>query len=168
MKLSNRQLVFVEEYLTCWNASEAARRAGYTGKPDVIGARLLGNVSIKERVERRIAEKAMGADEVLLRLAEQARANITDFIEPEPKAVTIGRGDDADTIMIDSASLDWEALRKRGHLVKRISFNQYGPVIEMVDGQAALVNLGRHFKLFTYKVEQETKVNIIWDLPTSE
>jgi len=29
MKLSNMQRVFVEEYLSCWNGTEAARRAGY-------------------------------------------------------------------------------------------------------------------------------------------
>jgi hypothetical protein len=61
------------------NGSEAARRAGYTGKADVIGSRLLGDVSIKARVEQRVNEIAMSADEVLIGLSEQARGDIGEF-----------------------------------------------------------------------------------------
>ena len=163
--LNSKQRVFVEEYLTCWNASEAARRAGYKTMADSQGARMMLNAGVKEAIEQRIAEKAMTADEVLIRLAEQARANVVDFMDETARAV---QNDEGETTLYQSGALKWEELRKRGHLVKRISFNQYGPIIEMVDGQAALVHIGRHFKLFTDRVEQEQEVKIIWDLPTSE
>lgn len=83
MALTNRQRVFVEEYLTCWNASEASRRAGYKGKSNVVSARLLANVSIQELVRQRLSEKAMSSDEVLTRLAEHARGDMGDFIDIE-------------------------------------------------------------------------------------
>lgn len=89
MAFTNRQRLFVEEYLQCWNGSEAARRAGYTGKADVIAARLLGKVSIQERVKQRLSEKAMTADEVLQRLAEHARGDMGDFIDIESMSFSL-------------------------------------------------------------------------------
>lgn len=56
MELSNRQRLFVQEYLSCWNASEAARRAGYKGKANVIGSRLMTYGYIQEAVQQKIAK----------------------------------------------------------------------------------------------------------------
>lgn len=136
MALSNKQRVFVEEYLTCWNASEAARRAGYRGAADVIGPRLLGNVGIRAAIEARIAEKAMGADEVLLRLGDQARASFSDFLT--------------------NGDLDLGKAERNGklHLIKGYAVSDKGAVrIELYDAQAALVQLGRHHGLFVDKQE---------------
>lgn len=83
MMLNNKQQVFVNEYLKCWNSSEAARRAGYNGKSNVQGPRLLANVSIKAEIEARIAELVMTADEALIRLSEQARGSLADFTDVE-------------------------------------------------------------------------------------
>ncbi|MBV5322606.1 MAG: PBSX family phage terminase large subunit [Ilumatobacteraceae bacterium] len=79
--LSSKQRVFADEYLKCFNASEAARRAGYTGRPDVVGPRLLVNVGIKAIVNARIAKSQMSADEALKLLAEQGRATIGTFFK---------------------------------------------------------------------------------------
>ena len=73
LPLTRKQQIFVDEYLKCFNASEAARRAGYTGKADVIGCQLLSNISIKALIDARIAESHMSADEALRLLAEMAR-----------------------------------------------------------------------------------------------
>lgn len=144
--LSNRQRVFVEEYLTCWNASEAARRAGYTGQANVVGPRLLADVRIQSAIEARIAEKAMTADEVLLRLADQARASMEDFIT----------GGDIDL----SKAQQYGKL----HLVKRVSVTDKGGVtIELYDAQAALVQLGRHHGLFVDKQEISGSLGISID-----
>ena len=78
IELTDRQRVFVEEYLTCWNASESARRAGYRGRANTVGPRLLANVGIQKYVEKRLSEKAMKADEVLARLADEARGTLSD------------------------------------------------------------------------------------------
>lgn len=143
--LSPKQLSFVEHYLACgFNASEAARRAGYSAKTaQEQGSRLLSNVIVKALVEKRLGEAAMTADEVLARLADQARGTIADFMV---------RND-----------LDLAAARENGklHLIKKIKRttrsddddNLYTTLeIELYDAQAALVHIGRHHKLFTDRV----------------
>jgi len=60
-KLNERRKKFISAYLETLNASEAARQAGYKGKSNVAGPRLLANDSIKAEISRRIAE-AMGAE----------------------------------------------------------------------------------------------------------
>lgn len=79
--MNNRQKIFIDEYLKCFNASEAARRAGYRGDPNTIGPRLLAIVGIKELIDQRIKESQMSADEALKLLAEQARGDIGDLLD---------------------------------------------------------------------------------------
>jgi phage terminase small subunit len=77
MGLTKKQRVFIEEYLQCWNAAEAARRAGYSERTARNQAsRLLAKANIQEEVQKRISDKAMSADEVLQRLVKQ-RTTIT-------------------------------------------------------------------------------------------
>jgi hypothetical protein len=78
-----------------------------------------------------------GIADVFTLASEQERVNIADFISEEPKAITIGRGEQKQTYYIESGNLNWEKIRERGHLIKRISFNQYGPILELYDAQAA-------------------------------
>lgn len=58
---NERRKRFVSEYLQCLNASEAARRAGYKGRANTIGQRLLTNVDIKTAISKAINER-MEAD----------------------------------------------------------------------------------------------------------
>ena len=71
--LSDKQRAFVEHYLVCWDATKAARRAGYRGNSNtlaVIGWNNIRKHKISAEIERRISEMAMRADEVLLRLGQ--------------------------------------------------------------------------------------------------
>ena len=147
MGLTDRRRVFIEEYLQCWNATEAARRAGFS-HPNKQGPRLLVNVGIQAAKEARIAEKAMSADEVLLRLADQARGDIGDFMDIESM----------------SFDLNLQKAKEKGltHLIKKAKQRTVTTVdksgeetetnvieLELYDSQGALVQLGRHHKLFT-------------------
>lgn len=137
MALSNKHQTFVNEYLVCWNASEAARRAGYNGKANVVGPRLLADVSITEEIKRRVAERAMTADEVLIRLAEHARGNMAEFVKFYDE--------------IKTPFLDLRSANEKGLLclVKKFKYNASGqPEIELYDAQAALVQLGKVHGLF--------------------
>ncbi len=75
--LNPRQQKFVDAYLgpSNGNASDAARRAGYTGKPNVIGPRLLANVSIRAAIKRGLKRGAMPADEILQRVSDLGRSD---------------------------------------------------------------------------------------------
>jgi hypothetical protein len=140
--LSRKQRVFVEEYLKCWNATEAARRAGYK-HPNVQGPRLLVNVSIQQAIETRLSELKMGADEVLIRLAEQARFDPLEFVtlsEEHPEKVYV----------------DLAALKKAGlgSIVKKIAYDKFGNlVVEFHDAQAAQRLIGQHHRLFAMRNE---------------
>ena len=80
--MNNKQRVFVEEYLKCWNATEAAKRAGYSERTAYShGARLLKDVEISDAIEERLKELHMSTDEALQLLAEQARGDLGEFMD---------------------------------------------------------------------------------------
>lgn len=134
MALTNKQQVFIEEYLRCWNGAEAARAAGYK-YPRRSAYENLTNPDVRQSIHKRLSLKAMFADEVLMRLAEQARADISDFIR-------------------QGGAIDWEAVAKKGHLVKRIRHVKgQESSIELYNAQAALDKLARAHGLFVEKQE---------------
>ena len=118
-KLTYKQQIFINEFLTCFNASEAARRAGYKTKANVRGSNLLNNPMIKAQIDLRISESQMSADEALIRLAQHGRASIADVINAK-------------------GNIDWDKVYKNGSVVKSISPSRYGTRIEIVDSQSAL------------------------------
>ena len=136
-RLTIKRRRFVEAYLTTWNATDAARQAGYS-YPGKVGPRLTKVPAIRDAIQERIEAVAMGADEVLMRLAEQARASIGDYLT-------------------ETGEIDWKKVRATGHLVKSAARNSRGDRIELYDGQAALVHIGRHLALFVDKLEVEDK-----------
>ncbi len=65
-ELTTKQKLFVEAYLANPNATEAATRAGYSKKTAKSqGQRLLTNVDIRTRLEKRVEEAIITADEIL-------------------------------------------------------------------------------------------------------
>lgn len=145
MALTPLQEKFINEYLIDFNATRAAERAGYDGN-DVtlasVGYENLRKPQIAEVISKRLTEAAMGAEEVLMRLAEQARAEQSRYLT--------ARGVDMESLIRDG----------KGHLVKSIKHTQYGDNIEFHDAQAALVHIGRHHKLFTDVTENKTEIEI--------
>lgn len=143
MAINARQQAFIDYYLIYRNASKAARLAGYNGKSDVIGPRLLGNVSIQEQIEKQLKEKHISANQILARLADMAMSNIADFAD-----------------ISDTADL--KRYRNKTHVIKKFkkktTTTRAGDKIvefelELYPADTALVNLGRHFQLFTDKVK---------------
>jgi len=127
MALTVKHQVFISEYLKCWNASEAARRAGYSEHTaNEQGSRLLANVSISAEIERRKAEVIMSADEVMARLTEQGRAAYSDYFTTDG-TVDLGK------LIGDS----------KGHLIKKIKPTKEGLEVEFYDAQAALALLAK-------------------------
>lgn len=67
-KLTTKQRLFVEAYLTTGNATESARRAGYKGNDvtlGAVGAENLKKPQIASRLKERVEEAIITADEVL-------------------------------------------------------------------------------------------------------
>lgn len=150
MTLSPKRQAFVIEYLKDFNGTQAAIRAGYSPRTaNEQAAQLLAILSIQEEIRRHIAERAMSADEVLLRLGDMARASIEDFSD-------IHEG------VEHGIYINFNKAKERGklHLIKKVKYTDKGlPEIELHDAQAALVVLGKHHKLFTEKIEHDVSDN---------
>lgn len=148
-RLTKKQRVFIEEYLQCWNATEAALRAGYSKRSvRQIASQNLSKVNISEEIQKRISEKAMTADEVLIRLGDMARGDIGDFMDIESISFNV--------------SLKKAKEFGLTHLIKKIKQKttitqkkdgdeeeNHWIELELYDAQSALVHLGKHHKLFT-------------------
>jgi hypothetical protein len=129
-KLNPKRQAFVNEYLQCWNATEAAKRAGYSAKTAYsVGYELLRIAEIAEAIDERIKANTMSADEVLWRLAEIARTNIYDFVTEN--------------------GVRWDNIKKRGHLIKSITPTKDGTKLEVHDQVQALLSIGKHLRLFS-------------------
>lgn len=152
MALTSKQQAFIHEYLIDFNATRAAERAGYSGDDNTlaaVGYENLRKPQIEEAIQKRLQEKAMSADEVLMRLADQARGSMGDFL------VFDGEG---------RASID--LVNAPHHIIKKITLNKatrltedgefitdYKHYVELYDAQAALKLIGTHQKLFVDRTE---------------
>lgn len=146
MALSDKQRAFIDHYLVVWNASEAARRAGYSlNTAGQIGYENLKKPEIQEAIAVRMADLAMSANEVLARMTAIARASIADALTLPPIEAPEGKN-------VGPAAWDVDLVKAQQtgaiHLVKKIKSGKYGTEIEMYDAHAALVKLGEHFQLW--------------------
>ena len=84
-EISKKYAVFVDEYLRCFNATEAYLRVYPKSSRESAranAARLIANDSIQEAIQARLDEVHMSADEALKLTADIARGDITEFITP--------------------------------------------------------------------------------------
>jgi len=129
-RISAKRQALIDHYFECgFNATEAARRAGYK-HPNVQGPTLVNLSIVKEEIQRRLAERTLSADQVLSLLAEHATANIGDFVN-------------------DTGGINWDVIRsERGRLVKKV-IHEKGrqSQIELHDSQSALALLAKQLDL---------------------
>ena len=165
-KLTPKQQRFVEEYLIDLNATQAAKRAGYSARTsNEQGARLLAHVSVAAAIAaaqaKRSARTEITQDAVLRELALLAFADMGDYIRIEEDG---------------SAIFDWSALPEGGTKViseitqdvsqERLGLDQDGKPqftnvrktkFKLYDKRAALVDIGKHFGMFKERVELSGK-----------
>lgn len=135
--LTVKQRRFIDEYLTCWNATEAARRVEYA-HPNKQGPANLVKLGIREEIERRMAEHAMPAVEVLARLTEQARADIRDLFDFDDDGKMSGLKLHRDAPL---------------HLIRSITPTRQGIKIEVHDQQGALALLAKAHGLLVERLD---------------
>ncbi len=141
-QFTDKQRNFINEYPKDFNATQAAIRAGYSPRTAyIIGFENLRKPKIRAEIDRILEERVMSRNEVLARLANQANADIRDFIDILPGGRQV-------LLNIEKA-----AQAGKTHLIKKLKITKGGPEIELYDAQSALVHLGRHYKLFTDKLE---------------
>lgn len=79
--MTNKQRIFIDEYLKSLNATKAAIRAGYSEKTAYsIGQENLKKPDIKSEIDARMQASHMSADEALRLTSDIARGDIGDLL----------------------------------------------------------------------------------------
>lgn len=182
--LTRKQQIFVIEYLNCWNASEAARRAGYSEKTaPFVGAENLKKPQIADEIERLIAERGIKPPEILERLGAHARADIGQFFResfrwsrwPLPTDEIVEEREEEDpkthkkypVYRVRRLVFDLEKMRdpEKSRLIRKFSDSpKSGLSIELYDAQAALEKLGKALGVLTDRMAVTTQ-EVIAELP---
>ena len=168
-ELYTKQGLFVREYLVDLNATKAAERAGYSRKTAYSqGQRLLQNAAVRDEIQalmnKRATKLEITAERVLAELALIGFANMFDYI-------AVGENGAA---RVDLSKLTREQAAAINELTVEEFTERTGedgegkPVFENVrrtkfklsDKRAALVDLGRHLKLFTDKVQVDGEFQV--------
>ena len=163
-KLSNKQEAFIEAYLLCWNATQAGRSAGYSEKSvRAIVSKLLTKANIQARIQERLTEMKMAADEVLVLLADHARANIKPFIRITEQGFVyfdFSQPDALDHLHLIKKIKSKRSRRIKGRGEDAEAWEDEVVEVELIDSQAALQLLVRVYRLFDEKPDLNVNLNI--------
>lgn len=174
--MTPKQETFVREYLIDLNATQAAIRAGYSAKTAYsIGQENLNKPEIAEMVQKAMDERSertgISADRVLKELAKigfsdirkavkwYSQANVAavdmDGVEGEIEDGSLRFAVANQVELVSSNEIDDETAAA----ISEVSMTDKGGLkVKLHDKRAALVDLGRHLKLFTDNVEHSGSV----------
>ncbi len=175
-KPTRKQFIWLAFYLgeAGFNATQAARLAHYKW-PECAGHRNLHHPALQRAITRWWASKGMTADEVLGRLADQARGDIGVFFKvvevwvpsPLPSQEVLeerrevdDEGRERNLCKVKRVVLDLDKLMdpEYSHLVHKFTDSpKDGLGIELHNAQTALQLLGKHLRLFVESVEHTGK-----------
>jgi len=166
MALTPKQQAFINEYMIDLNASASAIRAGYSARnAGKIGPELIGKTRIQEAIQIAMSERAkrtgITADHVLKEIASIADDDISNYLDFRTEKVQVGIEDNKpiyeyktiadlkDSRTINTKNISEISIGKDG----QFKFKLYGR-------DDALVNLGKHLKLFTNNVNLSGSVAV--------
>lgn len=146
--LTAKQEAFCQLYTVHWNATRAAKEAGYS--PDsamYLGYQLLQNPLVKSRIaelaDHALSEIGVTRERVLTELARIAFVNMKDLATWNESGVRIKPSDEIDEITATAIQEVTETVTQHGGTLR----------IKQHDKAKALELLGRHLKLFADRVE---------------
>lgn len=147
-KLTEKQKLFVSEYLIDLNATQAAIRAGYSPKTsEQIGYQMLKKTSVSDAIAQAMAERSkrtgITADRVLNELAMIGFANAADIINFGAATVK-GDASREDTACIQSVKVK-TIPTDAGDITER--------EVKLYDKKSALELIGKHLGMFKDKLE---------------
>ena len=157
MTLTNKQARFVEEYLRDFNATQAAIRAGYSEKT----AYSIGSENLtKPEIIKAIRDQSMSAEEVLMRTADMARADLADLMDITPSGFVIklmSKDENGEDVVNPNTKLIKKIKQKVTTILGKKESDDDKEIIEteieLYNAQEALVTLGKYHKLFTDRTE---------------
>ena len=152
--MTNKQKLFVNEYLIDFNATQAYLRAGYKAKDEKIaaveGLKLLRKPNIQIEIEKRMKDREkrteVTQDKVVKELARLAFTDRTSIVK-----VTSGS--------LKIKSFD-ELTEEQKACISGAKETKFGIEVTFYNKEKALEMLGRHLGLFNDKLEVKGQVNI--------
>lgn len=148
-KLTPKQQEFINQYFLCgMNGTEAVIQAGYKTatrqSAAAIASENLRKPHVREEIDKRLEENTLRANQVLHILTRQALGDLRYVLD--------GYGNPSFKKAIENgATHTIKRWKKRRIVTEQQTIEEYD--IELHDPQAAAVQLGRYYKLFTDRVE---------------
>lgn len=156
MKLTPKQIRFVDEYLVDFNATQAAIRAGYSKKTAAfIGAENLKKPKIAEEIARRQKDlqrrTEVTQDRVVKELARVAFADASDYVCVETLTYENEDGTVSPIQVVSPKDTDTLSDDQRAAIAS-IKQGANGVEVKLCDKIKALELLGRHIGMFNDKL----------------
>lgn len=161
-KLTPKQAMFCKEYIVDLNATQACIRAGYSSKgANSKGAQLLAKISIQAEIQRlmnkRSAKLEITQDMVLRELAKLGFSNMQNLYDDSGQLIPVHMLDKDVSASLQEVTeeVTGSAVLEDGTPVQTIK-RKY----KTAEKKASLDLIGRHLKMFTDRVEQETTLTV--------
>ena len=145
-ELTGKQRAWLDRFMVSLNATEAARGIYDTddySTLQTIGSENMSKPVIKAEIDRRLAARAMGADELLARVSEQARLDIGPY-------------------MREDGTLDLQRMAQEGksRLIKELTPTREGLKVSLTDPQVAQKMLARYHRLLGDRLEVDLTTSV--------
>jgi len=177
-KLTSKEELFCNHYLTLHNATEAAKRAGYSEKTArAIGYENLTKPHIKKYIEEKteeiLSEIGVNQVRVMTEISKIAFSQMTDFAAVDEMEVFEGRGKKRKSRMVKFLNVFPTNQISPDKLCAIAELKQLdtGISIKLHDKVGALDKLARHLKLFkegptvTSKLKGEKgEESVVWEV----
>ncbi len=160
MKLTNKQIRFIDEYLACLNATQAAIRAGYSEKTArKIGYENLTKPDIQKRISERL-EELKRSTQITQEMVLKEYAKISFF---DPRRLY---GVDGKLLPVHKLDADVAAAIGGVDISERLLGDdgiEFTKKIKFIDKKGALDSLAKHLGMFSEdsrKPDTPTTINI--------
>ena len=162
MKLTPKQMRFVDEWLIDFNGKQAAIRAGYSAKTaEATAARLLRNVKVQAEISRRQKDlqrrTEVTQERVVMELARVAFADATDFVKVETRIINRGEVKVPIELAVHKETAELSADQRAA--IASIKQGANGVEIKLHDKIKALELLGRHIGMFNDKLDIKATIS---------
>ena len=162
MRITPKQMRFVDEYLVDLNATQAAIRAGYSTKTAAfIGAQNLKKLQIAEEISRRQKDlqrrTEVTQERVLRELARVAFADAADYVQVETRIINRGEVKVPIELVVHKETAELSADQRAA--IASIKQGAHGVEVKLHDKIKALELLGRHIGMFNDKLEVKAIVD---------
>lgn len=154
--MTDKQKMFIEEYLIDLNATQSAIRAGYSPKTAYqIAHDMMSKPHIAEEIARRKAERSrrlgINQERVVEELAKIAFSRLTDIVDPNTGEIREDATED-DLACLESVKIKMIPTRSGQGVEREVKLTQKIKAIEL---------LGKHLGMFSDKLKIEGALPVV-------